>query len=498
MPFTYSFPIIFGVWPVATVVINDEIQDIKKNSLMVETRIEERSIAEFTIVDTTGILTFQKGQPVGIYDTTDTRIFGGVIDNPERVAMSPTGGLFHPIRCADWHYLADKRLIAESYLVASYANAGAIVTDIHTKYLAGEGITIGNIEAGVTIVEAVFNYVRASEALDALAEKSNKIWYIDENKALYFVARDLIPAPWNWTTRTPKPAGTKAHWSGGNPKYRNRQYIRGGRDITAPQTESFVADGEQNAFTCSFPLAKTPSGATGHIQENPPAADETVGIKGLDAPGDFAYYWNKGDPTIYAFAVPVVNTIIEVEYIGMFDILVLAEDPIAIAAQLAIEGAGTGYVDDIADEPKLTDKDASIDAAEAKLVRFAVTGQRFQYQTLDTGLKPGQLQMIDYPTLGLNSTQMLIESVVLRGFGSEVTHDITAIQGPTMGSWSDLFRALAHMKQEVIDRLNVGSEQILIILVEVDEDWGWDEEVVCTVFPCSVIGTGKVGTAKTC
>jgi len=474
MPFPYEFPIIFDYNVAMVANVDGDIPYLRKGDTQVELRIEERSVAQFTIVDTAGSASYQKGQPVTIYDATDTRIFGGVIDTVETIPMSPAGGLFHFIRCADWHYLADKRLVAESY---EDKTCGFIVDDIFDDYLDEEGVTIGNIELGATLIEAVFNYVYASDAYDALAEKAGKIWFIDENKALYFQDRDTTAAPWDATTDE-MIKGT-AKLLGGNSLYRNRQYIRGGRATTLLQTEKFVADGEQNAFTVSFPIAKVPT----FVEVN--AVDKTpLGIKGLDAPGDFASYWSKGDPTIYLTDVPTAGWIVEIRYYGMFDVLVLVEDDDAIDAQLAIEGAGTGYVDSIADEPKLTDKDASIDSGKAKLAKYGVTGKRFTYQTVDTGLKPGQLQTIDYPTLGINSESFLIEAVTIRGLGSLITYDIVAISGPEVGSWQQYFKALASQKQEVIDRLNVGSEQVLIILVARDETWGWTEAIVETPTAC--------------
>jgi len=475
LPFPYTFPIIFGYLPALTINIDGVIPEIKKGSTSVDLRIEERSKASFIVVDREETKSYQQGQPITIYDATDTRIFGGVIQNPIKTyAISPAGGRYHHLTCSDWHYLADKRLVAESYLATA---AGTIVTNIITNYLADEGVTVGNIEAGPDIVEAVFNYVRASDAFDALAEKAGKIWFIDENKALYFQDRDITAAPWDADSATNI---NDCRLVGGNPKYRNRQYIRGGRDTTLEQTEEFVADGKQNAFTLSFSLAKVPTS----IKEDGGAA-KTLGIKGLDAPGDFEYYWNKGDPTIYATIDPGAGVVVEVKYYGFFDILVLTEDPAEIAAQQTIEGAGTGYVEDISDEPKLTDKDASIDSGQAKLARLGVSGRRFKYQTVETGLKPGQLQTINYPTLGVNSESMLIESVAIGGLGSLVTYDIVAITGPETGSWESYFKALASMKQEVIDRLNIGTEQILIILVGEDENWGWTETIVETPATCS-------------
>ena len=472
MPFPYTFPIIFGVNPALTVVVGGEIPDLVKGSLMVELRIEERSVAEFTIVDILETDTYQRGQPVSIYDTTDTLIFGGFIDSPEIFRLSPKSGLLHHIRCMDNHYLADKRLIALSYLATA---AGTIVEGIRTNYLADEGVTVGNIEAGPDIVEAVFNYVRASDALDTLAEKSNKIWYIDENKALYFVARDTTPADWN-AVSSDITKGT-ALLSGGNPLYRNRQYIRGGRGTTTLQTEVFIGDGQQVAFTVGHPFQQEPVSVTDSV-----LGAMSIGIKGIDEAEDC--YWNKGDATLTFTVAPVAPRTITVEYYGQYPILVEVEDTDEIAAQLAVEGGGTGYVDEIADEPTLNDKDASIDSGKAKLARFGVPGKRFLYQVIRTGLKPGQLQSIDYPSLGLNNEQLLIESVMITGRGDLPTYDIVAIQGPEIGGWSKFFKSLVDMKQEVIERLNVGSDQLLIILVDFEENVEVSEAVSDIVTQC--------------
>jgi len=426
--------------------------EIRKYSRMVELRIEARSIAEFTVVDVEGILSYSKGQAVTINDSV-SRIFGGFIDTVETFAMSPAGGLFHHIVCVDNHYLADKRLVAEAHLATA---AGTIVSSIVTNYLADEGVTEGTIEAGPDIVEAVFNYVRASDVLDALAEKAGKIWYIDEYKKLYFVARTTTAAPWN--AETSDITKNSIRNAGGNPLYRNRQYIRGGRDTTAEQTEDFVGDGSQFAFTVGYPIEKVPTS----VKVN--AVGQTIGIKGIDTAKDC--YWNKGDATITFTVAPPAAQAVEVIYYGQYPILVLVEDANEIAGRATAEGGGTGYVEEIADEPTLNDKDASIDSGKAKLVRFGVAGKRVPYQVTRTGLRPGQLQTVNYPSIGLNNAELLIESVIVTRVADKFFYDVIGIQGPEMGGWSKFYKSLADQKQEVIDSLHIGSDQILIILAD--------------------------------
>ena len=159
-----------------------------------------------------------------------------------------------------------------------------------------------------------------------------------------------------------------------------------------------------------------------------------------------------------------------------------------ISSQKTIEGdMTTGFVDDIADEPKLDDKDAAFDAGEAKLDKFGVDAKRFHYATLRSGLRPGQMQPITYPTFGFDAEEMLIESVTFRGLVTEVVHEITAIQGPEMGSWAQYFKRLASQKDEVFEKLNVGGDQILIILVSKAETWEWFESIATAPYACPVV-----------
>ncbi|GAG93688.1 unnamed protein product, partial [marine sediment metagenome] len=202
MPFPYIFPIIFGELPGVQVLIGGEIPDLVKGSLSIELTIEERSIASFTLFDSLGADSYEWGQPVSIWDITDTRIFDGFVAEPEMRRVSPDGGIYHAIRCMDNHYLADKRLVIASY---TNENAGDIVTDLLADYLAAEGVTLGEIQDGEAVSQAIFNYVSVAEALDSLAELSGFTWYIDEAKDLYFIDRITNLTDWNWSLTTPKP-----------------------------------------------------------------------------------------------------------------------------------------------------------------------------------------------------------------------------------------------------------------------------------------------------
>ena len=433
-------------------------------------------------------MTFSRGQAVAIYTPDANLVFGGFIWDPEQSPIASDGGLFWNISCVDNHYLADKRLIAVSY---EDKTCGFIVDDIYDNYLADEGITIGNIELGDTLLEAVFNYVSVTDAFDKLAEAAGFVWFIDENKALYFQARDTTAALWAIVGDMTdiKLKGT-IKMSGGNPQYRNRQYIRGGRDVTAPQTETFTADGDMVSFTVGYPINAEPT-----VKEDGGAA-ETMGIKGID--DAVAYYWSKGDPVVVAAAAPANGVVVTIEYIGQYDILVLATDEDEITAQAAIEGVGTGFVDDISDEVKLDDKEAAFDAAEAKLDMYGVDSKKLSFTTLRSGLEVGQLLTVTYAPFGLSAEEMLIEAVTLNGRHEDVEYNVLAIQGPVTGSWAKFFKGLADMKTEIMEKLNVGSDQILIILAKHKGNVEVSGTLSYTPFACEVVNVAVVEVSRVC
>ncbi len=420
----------------------------EKYSILVQETIEERSTAEFTVVDSLGTASYVRGTPLTIDDIDGNRIFSGFIDTPSKKAMAPAGGLYHGITCIDNHYLADKRIVARIW---TSVTCGSIVQDLITDYLAAEGVGVGDIQAGPIVEQVTANYVNCTDVLEALAERAGFIWYIDVSKDLYFIDRATYAAPWVLTS--PDIIKETAEEFGGNPEYRNRQWVRGGLVPTSSQTEEFSADGEQVSFALGFPLYSVPT----ITEDAGPAL--TMGIKGVDTGKD--YYWNKGDNVVYADSVPGAGVIVKAVYVGMFPAISQAEDVGGIAARAAIEG-GTGYVDASLYDSNIESKGASQELASSKLVEYSREATQFHFSTYRSGLGVGQLLDIIYAPFGYNHSEMLITSITVTFSGKLALYEVVAITGPVLGSWAKLFKNLITQATNVIGL--GGDAQINILL----------------------------------
>jgi len=171
----------------------DKTNIIDLKTLRIEDTINERSIATFSLNDLSNTVNIQRGQTVEMIHNGE-KVFGGTIDRI--VKQKPSGGTIeraYKVECVDYHQIADRRIVAEAY---DNKTAEYIVNDIITKYLSSEGITAVNVQEDPTIVRAVFNYIKASRALDELSELVGYSWWIDADKGLHFTERATYAAPW--------------------------------------------------------------------------------------------------------------------------------------------------------------------------------------------------------------------------------------------------------------------------------------------------------------
>lgn len=453
----------------------------RKGSLSISSVLSRRNTATFDVVDVAGALVFSKGQSVNIWKTYFppflTLEFSGVVDLPR--AVRADGITVHTLSCIGWRYLAEKRRVAKSYTATDVDD---IVTDIVTDYLIPEGVTILSIAGtGLNIAEAVFNYAKASDCLDALAERVGYMWDINQDKEFYFGPRTVRPAPFG--IGYADIIRDTNSFASESPKYLNRQYLRGGVDVTSLQTQNFTGDGETASFALAYPVHAEPTITVD-------AAAKTVGLKGVDTGKD--WYWSMSDPVLQAEGIPLAGEAIVIQYYGEYPMMVVVEDATEIADRAAVEG-NTGIVEDVATIPSARTVDALTDAGLARLAKYGLIGRQFRFNTWRFGLAPGDLVPITYAQHGLTGEQFLVESVEMTELAPDTyAYAVSAVEGPEIGDWTELFKSLADIKSDLMDRLDVGTAagDILIVLASVPETIQLTEAVVEDVFACPVPAAG--------
>ena len=457
----------------------DRTNVLMPNTLSFADTLNARNTMQFELKDVVSGYQPNDGEEVILFDGA-TRLYAGILFEPSETIIP--GATLRRIACSAVGY----ELIADRHLVrAVYENktVAFIVSDILTTDLAGEGITAGTIDTGPTIIKIVFNYRKVSDVYNELSELSGFAWWIDENKVLQFRSRESIIAPvtiteLNALTMTIQPS---------RDRYRNRQFVRAGVDLTDSRTESFVGDGTRRTWNVSFPVGKAPTAITVN------AAGKTIGIRGVDTGKDF--YWNKSKTEISQDDGGTLLTstdTLAVTYQGEFPIIVQAEDDVEIATRKAIEG-GTGEYESVDDDPNINDDEIALDKATAKLSRYGNIPTIVNLETNETGLRAGQLLPIHLPLHGLNSN-FLIDAV--QGIdieGQKVRFRVTALGGDAIGGWQAYFRALQVKGQQFVLREN---EVLLLLRKNTEEVFTHDSLHAFDTAPETRVGFAKIDSGE--
>lgn len=461
----------------------DKTSLLRSKSLRIQDGINERSVCSFLLIDVNGIYHADVGEPVEVRDDSNNLVFAGTVDEPEEAQPLGTSVLDLAVQVVDWHQIADRRIVAETY---ENQAAGTIVNDIITKYLADEGITAGTVQNGPTIKRAVFNYYPASQCLDELSELTGYQWRINPDKSLDFFDRTTNAAPWNITPDNTPIRNVRVRRNREN--YRNRQHVRAGRDISVLQTREFAGDGKTKVWTVDLPIALEPT-----IKLN--GAAKTVGIRGLETGFDF--YWQKGEKEISqdngAAALTSSDTL-TIEYQGFYPIIVTADSPEAISDRQTVEG-GSGLYEHVEQRTDIDKQEAALEYAQGLLRRYARVGPVVYYDTFEPGLKPGQLQSINLPQHNIDDN-FLISRVTTSDIGATdgtLLYSIEALSGEAVGGWTTFFKKLMQKQKTFVIREN----EILIKLLTFRESFSaptMEDEMTYTLHQYHICGQTTCGT----
>jgi len=411
-------------------------------------------------------------------NNTYPRVFGGTIERFKKRRIGTTSIVRYNISCIDFNKTADRRRVYESYVNKT---AGYIVNDIITRFLAGEGITAGSIETGPVMKKVVFNYKKASECFDYIKDATGLNWNIDYNKQLNtFYREDDVGEGFSTTEGNFEDVEVEST----REEYRNRQYIRAGKDLTDTLTKRSVTpkpDGVSRTFMVSLPIGEKPT-----IYVNDVAvSDSDVGINGVDT--GKKWYWNKGSNQISQDDGETVlcdTDALTVTYKGLFPIIVQADNQLEQAARKAVEG-GTGIYEDIEVDGNIDDSDTALDYANGLLEKYADIPEIVTITTREFR-QAGKLIPLDIPELDL-SGDYLIESVQTKDQNGLLVYTVKALSGESLGGWVEFFRKMRQDKSQYLIREN----EVLIKLKRLEDGVECNDSLSYT----SAASESRVGTA---
>lgn len=437
-------------------------RNVLVNSWRFGDRVMERSVLKVGVLDPTGVVQFPRG--TGVRLTVDsTVLFVGFVNSTTEARLGVDGSRRSDLECMDLHYLADKRVIANGY---TDTTAGAIVQDIITNILADEGITAGTIETGARVRELTFNYITVANALTELAVRSGFYWRITPDGALDFrevedpggTAVDLE------TVALSDAISVKRHGQG----YRNRQYVKGGTDLTEEQVEVQYGDGERRDFVVAFPLAVEP---TVEVSRNGGAwAAQTVGVAGLQSGRQWT--WAYRSPGLsHLNTETVLGTVdrVRITYIGVFDVVARVDDDAQQAAQALLDG-GSGIVENVLTDVNSASRTDSFAQASELLEYYSQPGLTVRFATLQSGWASGQHRLITLAEAGITSQLALVTDVEVAGVDQHLRYVVTLEFGPLTGSWAAFFGNLQR-QLEKLGEARGGEVESVTVLQQFTKTW---------------------------
>lgn len=458
----------------------DKTSLVQRKQLSITDELNSRNIYSFDLVS-------PDYRPEIGYDVTVVKdgvtLFAGTIQDITEYRTGISSSITFKVNCVDYNQLCDRFLVAEVY--ESYL-AGNIVKNIIDTFMVGEGVTYTNVQDGPTISKAVFNYGTVTQALDELSEISGYSWWIDYNKDMHFCSRLTNAAPFSLTDTSDNFRNFVVKQT--RQDYRNRQYFRGGQDISSSQTETFLGDGERITFSLSLPCAKVPSSITVD------AAPQDIGIRQVESGKD--WYWNEGEREITqdTGGVKLTNAnVLSVTYQGYFPIIVEAFSESAITERQTVEG-GTGIYESVVTDTSINTSEAVQERAEALIRKYAEISQTIEFETDSDGLAAGQLIPVTI-TLHDIDADYLIKRVSIKDITANILrYQVTALSGEYVGGWVDFFKGLAKAGQSYVIREN---EVLLKIRKFTDNLKLADTLTADDYYPVGLVGTSSVGYCET-
>lgn len=420
-------------------------------------KLNQRTTLSMTVVDLQELDSIDEGDSVEVYNNSELIFSGIVYSKREYEGMREV--VFYDLQVTDNSALADKRLIVG---VAENMKAGDIVREKILPVLAEEGVTAGEIQDGVVISKAVFNYIYCNNALDYLKDITGFNWQIDKHRKLNFFSRETNISPFVLSDTVPHSGFEKIS---SMENYRNRQYIRGSQGETAVQQKEKPTpkpDGQSRSFILRFPVAKRPDIFIKGVQ----VPDSQIGVNGIDQNKKWYFSYNSNTITQDNSETPLSPTdTLEVTYIGLRNIMVILENTAGISDRKSKESGTSGIYEHMINESSIKSSAQALQYGQGILQKYGEVNDKISFSTIMQGLEAGQLLKVVKPLFKIDD-YFLIESVNVSAFNQdEVEYQVTALDGASLGGWEQFFKDIIKESKDYA----ISEDEIIVTVQSFDE-----------------------------
>lgn len=351
-----------------------------------------------------------------------TRIFGGVIDRADEAGVSGVGapGIVTHVSAVDFNVFPSRRVLNLTIPTGTLKAALQALDD----YLATYGVTLdaGQVD-GPTLPELTFSFMGYEDALNQLATMTGYVWEVDYNKTFRMFDPSGTAAPFNLATGDGNFFGDVTV-EPSSQDYATRVLVLAGTGIQ-DVTDTLTGDGATQDFTLNYSLiAHRGTLTVGGVSKS-------VGVHDVDA---IEWTYESATNQLHHVGAPVgLGVAIVMVYTAQFPVLALAIDA-------GEEGAGH-YQEKLISYPDVFDVTVAQAIADTELARAVSQPRTVHYQSLDTGLHPGQTQDITIPERDLSGTWVITEVKIQNVTGGIVTRSVTAVEGTDAGvDWRAVYK----------------------------------------------------------
>lgn len=435
---------------------------VQLDSFILTDQISERSYASF-ILQTPLNVQIKKYSTVEIYKG-DELLLRGIVDTAYNKAKH--GIREHEITVIDNHYFVDKRVYAKAFV---QTKTGEIVKQIVDDVLHEEGIWYDDesIQEGISTT-ILFNYDYCNNVLEKLAERTGYVWWVDDDKKLYFQDPQTVRNPDPITPEIIRHGSLVIEYN--LSQFRNTQYVKGAMDLTGEITTLAIFDGTNTNFVMNYPVGELVNIRIKYAGESEfhDVNQDNIGKKNEDELKPIM--WAYGDNTISIDrSFLVTGDELEFVYRGLIPIIGLSVNQRQIENLAQLEG-GSGKVENIVTEPELIGAISAIQSANAKNQKYGdLDAMTIKLITAKSGYRAGELVRVIIPDEEINE-DFLIETVEIYEQDGYIWYDLTLVRGAVHESWARRFqRALERIGVVLHDEIKL--EEVIVVARDYSKIW---------------------------